>query len=762
MVSAHDVHESYGTSLLCFLVQTVSSLLLCTSAYIVFRRRWMRIQLSAGKCGLPTVCWLPRFVNYLPEKDDDDGEDPNKDNYTPSKSLESMDTHTPESESGCQTDSGCHEHKLPHKKLPSSNITNILPRMERLNGPYGMYATVYGISTKVVHVAHPIPAKAVLMGHGSGIPISLSKSKSMSIKTSSVHKSTGRIRKRSSMAMTLGAIKRPAYNHFFNFFGEGVFTADGFTWKSKRASVIHCLLKNCTKDSSEESLRLEREANRAADKFLWSACDCSKQRREVNIVPLLQRSTIGLIYRFLTHHDIETHFQRNVNGNDDDNVEDSTNLASYPVINMSTGEENIASLISVSDVSEQDTEDDSASHSSTSSSTIATKQEGSKSLDHTNHRSTTSMNDDDDNDHDDKYYRRNPFRDLSSYLEAITKIRMIILAQSRSIWFLLPRWCYRFFSSMFQEEERQMMTIRKFAKAACLNAQIGSPLHMLRFRDSHNNDPDTSKKERVQDGTITNKALLDEAITLLFAGQDTSAATLSWALHLLSLNPNVQKRLAKEIKDHLDDCEISGLSPNSSSSSGKNVFTKKMVMKMTYLDAVVKEVMRLYPVAPFVVRNVPEDLTIPGDPSNTNNGNDDITIPKDTLACIWIYSLHRNQKLWNRPDEFIPERWMDPELQKLDAAQSNSTLKGSFMPFAAGPRNCVGQPLAHIVLRIMLSRIIHECEVIDERRAAYSASLTEDEMVERGVHLRRDMQAGFTVLPSGGVSLSVRRRMKLE
>lgn len=168
------------------------------------------------------------------------------------------------------------------------------------------------------------------------------------------------------------------------------------------------------------------------------------------------------------------------------------------------------------------------------------------------------------------------------------------------------------------------------------------------------------------------------------------------------------------------------------------------------MDAVIKESMRLYPVAPFVVRKLPDDLTMERE-DKTN-----MTIPKDTFACVWIYGLHRNPNLWHRPNDFVPERWINPELQKLDEGQT--TYRGNtFMPFAAGPRNCVGQPLAHSVLRIMLSRIINECEVIDlqmtDASNTYEGSKTE---MERAEILRKDMQAGFTVLPSGGVTLLVR------
>ena len=152
-----------------------------------------------------------------------------------------------------------------------------------------------------------------------------------------------------------------------------------------------------------------------------------------------------------------------------------------------------------------------------------------------------------------------------------------------------------------------MEVIRKFARAACENAQPGSPLQLLRLKESHNpsNDPG------VKSGQAVNQELLDEAITLLFAGQDTSAATLSWTLHLLSLYPNVQKRLAKEVR--------TDLASKGYTCSNNEGITKKMISKMSFLDAVIKEAMRLYPVAPFVVRRLPNDLGIPAENSHDEN-----------------------------------------------------------------------------------------------------------------------------------------------
>jgi hypothetical protein len=228
-------------------VAMVATLALVIFIAILFKRRQTKRLLEG--CGLPTVHWRPRFINYLPFEED--------------------------------------------QKMASSTITRILPRMERLGGPFGMYGTVYGISTAVVHVAHPAPARAIF---GSGVA------------TSVVSNNSKRRPRRSSIVESTGASKSPAYDHFKNFCGEGVFTADGEDWKAKRSAVMHCLIKGTNASMSEISQRLENEANRAADAFCSQVQALQKSRKDVvtaNIVPLLQRSTIGLIYRYITHDEPE-------------------------------------------------------------------------------------------------------------------------------------------------------------------------------------------------------------------------------------------------------------------------------------------------------------------------------------------------------------------------------------------------------------------------------------------------------------------------
>ena len=261
-----------------------------------------------------------------------------------------------------------------------------------------------------------------------------------------------------------------------------------------------------------------------------------------------------------------------------------------------------------------------------------------------------------------------------------------------------------------------MQPIRKFSSLACREALPGSPLAKLQELPTYASPS----------GSPFSKNLLDEAITLLFAGQDTSAATLSWTLHLLSLYPAVQTKLAEEIR----------LVAGTLDGDGATI-RKKQVSDMPFLDAVIKESMRLYPVAPFVVRKLPTEVAV-------DDGSTRLELPAHSFVCIWIYGLHRHPEFWNDPDEFTPERWLTSD----DGSKDKGISNGAYMPFAIGPRNCVGQPLAYVILRVLLSHLVCKYEFRDEQL---------DHSGDPRKH-HKDMQAGFTVLPQGGVNLTIRKR----
>jgi Cytochrome P450 len=194
--------------------------------------------------------------------------------------------------------------------------------------------------------------------------------------------------------------------------------------------------------------------------------------------------------------------------------------------------------------------------------------------------------------------------------------------------------------------------------------------------------------------------------------------------------------------------------------------------------------------------------------SSSSSKRETVTLPAGTFACIWIYSLHRNPEFWQKSDTFWPERWL--ERDDGDHNNNNNNEKGNhahtqqhvldkgitngaFMPFAVGPRNCVGQPLAYMILRTLLARLLQRFEFRDARCSDCGNSSSRGSRGSRGSssigsvsvdgtngHATRsrtsslcwsvdnpeaylkDMQAGFTVLPQNGVKLAIYNRETLS
>ncbi|CAM9685561.1 unnamed protein product [Hapterophycus canaliculatus] len=237
----------------------------------------------------------------------------------------------------------------------------------------------------------------------------------------------------------------------------------------------------------------------------------------------------------------------------------------------------------------------------------------------------------------------------------------------------------------------------------------------------------------------------EKTITLLFAGQDTSAATLSWTMHLLSLPENrpYLLQVRQEVLAAVDQSGNVDCSGSSNSSNG-NMLHKKRSLPMPMVDACIRESQRLYPVAPFVVRHLSSDLRL----------KDGTLLPAGALACVWIYGLHRHPAFWESPDAFLPGRWLN------DAATRQPA--GAFIPYASGPRGCVGRPFAGVALRILLARLCLALDfspadpVVADTTAAASSSDTITRLQGSGGG-NKDMQAGFTVLPGGGVHLRLQK-----
>ena len=110
--------------------------------YVMYTRRQTRRELEGGECNLPTVVWKPRFMNYTAHDDNADGDDDINWDDEDCVMEWARNFLNDNSTTATETADGIKLPSTKKKKMPSSAITNILPRMERLGGPYGLYATV--------------------------------------------------------------------------------------------------------------------------------------------------------------------------------------------------------------------------------------------------------------------------------------------------------------------------------------------------------------------------------------------------------------------------------------------------------------------------------------------------------------------------------------------------------------------------------------------------------------------------------------------
>ncbi|MFW2383870.1 MAG: cytochrome P450 [Acidimicrobiales bacterium] len=170
-------------------------------------------------------------------------------------------------------------------------------------------------------------------------------------------------------------------------------------------------------------------------------------------------------------------------------------------------------------------------------------------------------------------------------------------------------------------------------------------------------------------GTPNDADIVDECIGFLFAGHETTASTLTWALYELATHQNVQENVADE-----------GATLDLSSPTLHDDATM-----LDATDMVVEETLRLYPSGIAIARIAKNTTEIGGH-----------RVRKGTMVMISVYRIQRQPKVWDRPHQFEPDRATPP---------TESGLRNSFLAFGLGPRRCLGARFARTEMRIVLSTI---------------------------------------------------------
>ncbi len=169
---------------------------------------------------------------------------------------------------------------------------------------------------------------------------------------------------------------------------------------------------------------------------------------------------------------------------------------------------------------------------------------------------------------------------------------------------------------------------------------------------------------------MSDKQLRDEAVTIVLAGHETTANALTWTWFLLAQHPEIEAKVHEEL-----DRVLGGRQP-----------TMADLRQLTYTEMVIKEAMRLYPPIPGIARESLQDTTVGG-----------YFVPKGTIMFISLNVVHHDARYFDQPFEFRPERFSKENEKNIP--------KYAYLPFAGGPRVCIGNGFAMMEAVLLLATI---------------------------------------------------------
>ncbi|NXM05046.1 CP3A9 protein, partial [Tyrannus savana] len=219
-----------------------------------------------------------------------------------------------------------------------------------------------------------------------------------------------------------------------------------------------------------------------------------------------------------------------------------------------------------------------------------------------------------------------------------------------------------------------MRSIAKIKKDREKEAHKGRVDFLQLMIESQNSANHENKEANHSYKALTDTEVLAQAFIFIFAGYEPTSNTLSYLAYELATHPDVQQKLVQE---------IDAAFPN------KAPLTYDAVMKLEYLDMTLSETLRMYPLGGRLERTCKKDVEING-----------VTIPKGTIVMIPPYVLHRNPEYWPNPEEFRPERFSKENKESMDPY--------TYLPFGAGPRNCIGMRFALLTLKVAVVSLLQQ------------------------------------------------------
>uniref|UniRef100_A0A8C7PUS4 aromatase n=1 Tax=Oncorhynchus mykiss TaxID=8022 RepID=A0A8C7PUS4_ONCMY len=180
---------------------------------------------------------------------------------------------------------------------------------------------------------------------------------------------------------------------------------------------------------------------------------------------------------------------------------------------------------------------------------------------------------------------------------------------------------------------------------------------------------------------LSDEAIRAEVDTFMFEGHDTTASGISWTLYSLACNPEHQQICRDEVISALE---------------GRDTMEWEDLSKIPYTTMCIKESLRLYPPVPGISRKITKPITF----------FDGRTVPEGCLVGTSIFGIHRNATVWEDPNAFDPLRFL-PE-------NSAKRSPHAFVPFSAGPRNCIGQNFAMNEMKVVVAQTLKRYQLTED------------------------------------------------
>ncbi|KAF2734394.1 cytochrome P450 [Polyplosphaeria fusca] len=217
----------------------------------------------------------------------------------------------------------------------------------------------------------------------------------------------------------------------------------------------------------------------------------------------------------------------------------------------------------------------------------------------------------------------------------------------------------------------------------------------------------------LESGGFTDEELVNQLMTFLAAGHETTASAMAWAVYLLCKHPETQRKLRSELRSNLPSLN----DPTTEISSTD-------IDRLPYLNAVLNETLRVFPPVPLTLREAAADTTIQGQ-----------FIPKGTTIVICPWAVNTSKALWGADArEFNPDRWMGQGKANTGGADSNYAVT----TFLHGPRSCIGKDFAKAEFACLMASLIGTFEI---------------EMQDKEWELK--IQGGITARPKGGLHVKL-------